>query len=145
MLKNLTKRVKKMFSMRGSKKAQGRRLIYMVLGIVVVYCAYKTMMTPKGRVIEGLENGKKTLVLFHMKGCGHCDKMMPEWDAFEKDNNTGVSSKKLERSEAGGLLEKHNVGGFPTILLLDNNDNKVAAYNGERTKQGFLAFCDKNK
>ena len=68
---------------------------------------------------------------------------MPEWDAFEKENNSNIQTKKLEQSEAGDLLQKHGIGGFPTIMLLDHNNNKVADYVGARSKSGLLDFCKK--
>ena len=121
-----------------------KMLSYLVI-VVVIYIIYKLgeSLMAKSKV-EGLEGGKKTLVLFHMNGCGHCVKMMPEWDAFEKENDSGILTKKLERGEAGDLLKKHSVSGFPTILLLDANGNKVSDYSGERTKTGLLGFCNEN-
>ena len=146
MLKKIFNKIKNTLSIKGGKRVKGRRIIYAVVGVLAVYWVYKTMTKNRGRVvIEGLANGDKKLVLFHMKGCGHCDSLMPDWDAFEKKNTSNIATQKLERTEAGGLLEKHKIDGFPTILLLDKNDNKVSAYNGERTTQGLIDFCNKNE
>ena len=142
MLNNITKTLGKALGMKGKK--QLLCIHYMILAIlaVAIYYLYQHVTnTHTHMTIEGLSNGKKTLVLFHMKGCGHCVKLMPEWDAFEKENKSGIQTKKLEQSEAGGLLERHKIGGFPTIMLLDDNNNKVADYEGERTKKGLMAFC----
>ena len=132
----------------GLKKRRGKtsmRLIYGIVGVLVVYYIYLSVCKNRKASYnafyqEGFEN-KKTLVFFHMNGCGHCTKMMPEWHAFEKENNTGVATKKLERGQAGSLIEKHKIQGFPTIMLLDNNDNKIKDYSGPRTKSGLLEFC----
>ena len=57
-----------------------------------------------------LENfgNPKTLYYFHMNGCGHCKKFSPTWDQFASKYNGNVQLKKLERAEAGGLLEKYD-------------------------------------
>lgn len=142
-MNRIAKEMSKQFNLKGGAKKQCMRCIYILAGMAVIYFAYTIIIKPKTS-IEGLANGGKTLVMFHMNGCGHCVKLMPEWNAFEKENNTGILTKKMERGEAGDLLEKHNISGFPTILLLDHKNNKVADYGGERTKKGLLAFCQKH-
>ena len=89
--------------------------------------------------IDGF-TGASEFVLYHMKGCPHCTKMMPEWSKFEANNQTGIKTRKVEKSENPSEVSKHGITGFPTILLL-NGGNKVKAYNGPRTAQGFNAFC----
>lgn len=145
MIKNLQKNLTKVIFPKSRGIPESMKLLSYLVILVVIYLVYKLVekLMCKNKV-EGLEGGKKTLVLFHMNGCGHCVKMMPEWDAFEKENDSGILTKKLERSEAGDLLKKHNVKGFPTILLLDTNGNKVSDYNGERSKAGLIHFCNEN-
>ena len=41
---------------------------------------------------EGFEG--KQLVFFHMNGCGHCKKMMLEWEKLESTYSGEVSLKK---------------------------------------------------
>ena len=121
-------------------------MVQIALGlIIVVGVRYLIQLLQYQYYSSSLENfsNPKKLVYFHMNGCGHCTKMMPEWHAFEKENNTGVATKKLERGQAGSLIEKHKIQGFPTIMLLDNNDNKIKDYSGPRTKSGLLEFCKK--
>ena len=89
---------------------------------------------------EGLTN-KKEFVLVHMNGCGHCKTLMPEWNAAAKENKSGIPMRSVEMNEDDGpeLCDKHNITGFPTMILLDNGE-KVSDYNGERDKSGLLAF-----
>lgn len=94
---------------------------------------------------EGLVGGGgNEMVLFHMTGCGHCKKMMPEWDKFANSGAAGVKCTKIERKENPSLLKKHGVSGFPTILMLDSKKNKVATFNGARNAAGFAAFAKQN-
>ena len=93
--------------------------------------------------IEGY-TGASEFVLYHMKGCPHCTNMMPEWSKFVSNNKTGVKTRKVEASDAPAEVKKQGVSGFPTLLLLDGQGNKVKAYNGPRTAKGFSSFCSKN-
>lgn len=88
-----------------------------------------------------LENfgNPKTLYYFHMNGCGHCKKFSPTWDQFASKYNGNVQLKKLERAEAGGLLEKYEIQGFPSIILVDDKGQKKE-FNGDRTVSGLESF-----
>ena len=91
-------------------------------------------------VYEGLVgSGGNEVVLFHMNGCGHCKNMMPARDKWSA--GTSHKSRKLERSQAGDLLTKHGVRGFPTILALDGAGNKLGTFSGSRNAAGFEAFA----
>ena len=49
--------------------------------------------------------------------------------------------KKLERKEAGDLLQKYEVKGFPTVLLIDEQGNKKE-FQGDRTIKGLEGFIN---
>ena len=93
--------------------------------------------------VEGYE-GQKELLLLHMEGCPHCIKLMPEWNAFASENDTGIGTRAIERKEAPSLLQKYGVTSFPTVLLVDGSGNKLSTYDGARTKTGLLQFCREN-
>ena len=75
-----------------------------------------------------------------MNGCGHCKKMMPEWDKFQQNAPQNVKVSKVEQAEKPDLLEKLGIQGFPTIKLF-NNGKPVKDYNGERTAEAFASFA----
>ena len=89
---------------------------------------------------EGLDSGKE-LVLVHMNNCGYCKKMMPEWKKCKKENNTGITMLDYEMNSSNGkdLVNKYNIKGFPTILLIENG-KKLDTYDGERTSESILEF-----
>ena len=84
------------------------------------------------------------MLLLHMEGCPHCVELMPEWNKFTKMNDTSIQTKSVEMNEDKSLVKKYNVDGFPTILLLNSNGDKIKTYDGERTSQGLLNFCRQN-
>jgi thiol-disulfide isomerase/thioredoxin len=88
-------------------------------------------------VFEGFEGGVegKELVLFHWNNCGHCKKMMPEWDKFAAEDI--IATRKVEKDD-GEDLSQYDINGYPTILLLDSSSkSKIALYEGPRTAKGF--------
>jgi thiol-disulfide isomerase/thioredoxin len=129
---------KRFFKFKFKNKLHILLLIILVIGIL--YIASK--FSKKCLNIEGFE-GKKELLLLHMDGCGHCEKLMPHWAAAEKDNDTDIKMRSVEQSKGDGpaLCKKHKVSGFPTILLLDGGE-KVDTYDGDRTKSGLMSYLN---
>ena len=78
--------------------------------------------------VEGfhdVSHGKR-VILFHWKDCGHCKKMMPEWQRFVKlnANNSKVKIETIEKDDAPELIQKYNVQGFPTIIAIKMEKSK---------------------
>ena len=46
---------------------------------------FSTLQIPGlSKNLEGFQgNGNKTFLFIHMKGCGHCEAMKPEWDKLK--------------------------------------------------------------
>ena len=67
--------------------------------------------------------------------------MMPEWEKCKKQNNTGIKIVDYEMNTTKGkdLVKKHNINGFPTIILIENG-KKLDTYDGERKSESILEF-----
>ena len=107
-------------------------LLAVIGTIIVLNCYIKSR--------EGFE-GAKELLLLHMNGCGHCEKLMPEWQDFVSKNDTSIKTRAVEMNEDPSLVKKHNVQGFPTLLLLGENGKKLDTYDGPRTTAGLFKYC----
>jgi len=81
------------------------------------------------------------MVLCHMNSCGHCKKMMPEWDKFVSQGK--IKTRKIEVSQDEDFMRQHDVTSFPTILLLDKNGKKIDEYQGERDASSFAEYAAK--
>lgn len=78
---------------------------------------------------------------YYMEQCGHCKRFSPEWDNFVQSYTGPVTLRKVEMSEAGDDLEKYNIRGFPTILIVDDN-GEFKDYDGPRTSEALTKFLD---
>lgn len=116
---------------------------FLISVIVFSLVGYVLSLTRNGSTKEGFK-GRKSLLLLHMEGCGHCEKLMPEWDKFTKMNNTSITTKAVEKDDDRALVKRYGVEGFPTILLLDSNGKKLDTYSGPRNAQGLLDYCQQN-
>jgi len=93
-----------------------------------------------GNDVSRLQNDKseKKIVYFYMEGCGHCKEFAPTWDKFIK--TSPIPTYKIESKGSDSMLQKYNISGFPTIVLLDSKNELIKTLNGERTLEGLNAF-----
>jgi thioredoxin domain-containing protein 5 len=80
-----------------------------------------------------------TCTYYYMNECGHCKRFAPEWDNFVQSYTGPVTLRKVEMSEAGDDLEKYNIRGFPTILVVDDK-GEFKEYDGPRTSEALTKF-----
>ena len=112
-------------------------ILYIAALIVVFYYFNKYVLTNMN--IENFENdGKKKVVYFYMNGCPHCDSFSPIWDEFKQTSK--LPTHKIESADAGEMMSKYKISGFPTIILLDENNNKLKELEGPRTIAGLNAM-----
>ena len=118
---------------------KNKTLVMLVKLVIAIFICYLFLSIFR-KCNEGFE-GRKELLLLHMDGCPHCVTLMPHWEAAKSENKTKVVMTNYERSDKKGaeLCKKHNVTGFPTILLL-NGENKKDVYKGERSKGAILNY-----
>ena len=90
--------------------------------------------TMGGNVKGKDESGKINMVFYYAPWCGHCKKMMPEWNKLEKmhANNPNVSVTKVNSDENPEEIKKQNISGFPTIKM-----NGKEVKNSPRTAEGL--------
>ncbi len=86
-----------------------------------------------------LQQKQPALVAFVMDGCGHCERMKPNFD--EAARNAKIALIMIERGQAGALPQKYGVRGFPTIALFRGGE-LVKMYSGDRSAQSLAEFAN---
>ena len=117
------------------------KLIAGLIFIAVIKCCIDIYIySNKPKPFEEFSNPKE-LIYFYMDGCGHCKTFSPIWDEFTNNYKGNLRIKKYERKQAGDMIDKFQIQGFPTILLIDEQGNKKE-FNGDRTVKGLEQFVN---
>jgi thiol-disulfide isomerase/thioredoxin len=88
------------------------------------------------RLEEVLKSGEWTLFMAWAKWCPHCHTMMPHFDAAAKSPNRSIQAVKVEETMLPAVnqminnkinksAKPLNVEGYPSIILIDKQGNKV--------------------
>jgi thiol:disulfide interchange protein len=111
--------------------------------LILLFILYKLKVFKfknTGTFREGVENMNDpkgtppklaTVMMFSAGWCPHCKIAKPEWDAFDSKNTELVNGYKVntlhvdctddENQLSRKLMDKFNVSGFPSVLLLKDN------------------------
>ena len=96
---------------------------------------------------EVLDNDKDVMLVFYAPWCGHCKKLLPEYEKAAnklKEKNPKVVLAKMDATE--NEVEGVEITGFPTIKFYpgDKKDRRPKDYSGERTMDGIIKFLQDN-
>ena len=126
--------------------------VALAVAVVVAILAYLGLLVSGGGMrydgFTGVGPNDPTFTLFYMNGCPHCEDIMPDFSKWAAAgqflaNDKSVKIRKLEREEAGPLLDQKNIKGFPTFVLT-TADGRDIEYEGERSSSGYEEFILKN-
>lgn len=126
-------------------------LIYLALGLILLYVIVYYVLPSNGLFKENFENANvdsmnndnsTKLVYFYMNGCGHCKNFTPIWDQFCSANSSSIKTYKFEQAQVREQITEYNISGFPTILLLDENNAKIDEYSGERSVEALTSYVN---
>ena len=87
----------------------------------------------------------KKIILLHLNGCEPCDefkKMFEQVSNLDKYNEISFESYDIEDDESSKLVEKYQVHGIPTTILLDANDEVIEKIIGNIEKDELIEIID---
>lgn len=116
------------------KSHRAFKLLVVVLVLFVIYRVFFRKVS----MFETFGN-PASCTYYYMTNCGHCKQFTPEWDKFVQNYRGDVKMRKVEMNEAGDDLEKYNIKGFPTVLIMDES-GETKEYDGPRTADGLNKY-----
>ena len=107
------------------------------------------LLNSKNICEEFYSNKNYSLEYYYMDGCGHCEEFSKSgiWEKLEKNHSDKCKFEKYNMKDNINRVEKFNIKGFPTILLIDKSDNKdkmVKAFEDARTYTNLEKFIINN-
>jgi hypothetical protein len=148
---NILKDIRKQVSFKLSRQT----IIYLVIVLLFIYFITYYMLPSNMSFKENFDmfntnsspdamtsDNSTKLVYFYMNGCGHCNNFTPIWDEFCSANSTTIKTYKFEQSQVQEQIKSYNISGFPSVLLLDENNAKIDEYNGQRTVEALTSYVN---
>ena len=127
-----------------TKPSNINKVLFLLGFLLVLFLVHKHFLSQEGfeSTPEELEENvaaKKSMVLFHADWCGHCKKLMPQWDQLSSKWNDTQDEVQFIKVECGNpkeneehrkIMEKYNIQGYPTIYTFENGPGEE--YKGAR-------------
>lgn len=85
-----------------------------------------------------LDASQTWLVAFTAPWCGHCQELAPVW-AAASHSLSGARLAKVDTDASPGLVDRYNISGLPTVLLLSPT-GPVHKHKGTRDAASFQRF-----
>ena len=93
---------------------------------------------------EKLQEKEFALIEFFAPWCGHCKKLVPEYNKLAEKfaTNEKVNIFKVNGDQESDVMSKFEIQGFPTIKLFKNG-KFFRDYDGERTADAIASWLHK--
>lgn len=117
---------------------------------IAVFFVY-TFYIKNNKKAKELFTSPKELIFFKANWCGHCQRFKPVWDEvvsecnkYDKYSHVRMTELDIDTDSAKPLMQKHNVRGFPHVVLVGEESTDDKVFQRNRTKEELLAFLDEN-
>ena len=138
-------------------------MIAVLLLILAIFYVFKNYVQPKmdpdyvanREYVPGDQREDVTeyidVLMFTVDWCPHCKKAKPVWNEFAgtydqkvvngyKINVKTINCTNDEDTEVKNMVDKYDIEGFPTIILIINN--QTIAFDAEATTENLEQFVD---
>jgi len=91
-----------------------------------------------------LNKNLPSIILFYAEWCGHCTRLIPIWDAFEKIvNKNKCNILKISCVQKEEMCNKISfIKGYPTIAFIPLNSTEPILFKDERTPDNLISFIN---
>lgn len=94
------------------------------------------------------DNSDSKLTMYFVDWCPHCTNAKPDFESMKavsplQVNGKPVSINMVNPESNPDAAAGKPVKGYPTILL-EKSSGEIVEYNGERNKDGYMAFLKEN-
>lgn len=91
---------------------------------------------------------KPHLVLFYAPWCGHCQRLMPDYNTLAEKYNGELKQErvviaKVDCTKETALCSSNDVTGYPRLLFFWSDPNVFAKFKGKRDLPGLEEFVEK--
>jgi thioredoxin-related protein len=122
-------------------------LLVVLIGFVyLIYTSQKEGFSiKKHNLVKNIADEKleeRNFIFCSLNGCPHCENAKDEWEKVVKKNKTDVKLCLVERNDNPEFMEKLDIEGYPTFVVVDENGDKINEYNGPRNSKAMLLFIN---
>jgi len=107
---------------------KNKLVILIILALLTLSVVFISLYVEK----EHFTHDNSKMVLYHLNGCHHCEKLMPVWNKLKQTH--GAHMVEYEATAHPELMKAHGIHSFPTIMKGQHK------YEGPRTAEGLLGF-----
>ena len=84
------------------------------------------------------------IVAFYAPWCGHCQKLLPEWNAAATQLKGQIKLAKVDATVNQQLASRYQIQGYPTIKIFppgEKTQSNIEEYNGPRDEDGIVQYA----
>ena len=77
---------------------------------------------------------------FYAPWCGHCQRLVPEWEKLARSFDTIVNIGSVDMTTDQSVGAAYNIQGFPTLKFFGEDKTKPIDYSGSRSASDMITF-----
>ena len=130
-----------------NKLTQTQKMLVVAVVGLLVYYLWSQSQTPRAEsFLPQQQQDKPTnvvIVLFHVKWCPHCKRVLPMWERYMQRNLSKFAA--VDCDEKVELAKIHGVTAYPTIKCLPhglNSTEDAVEYKGDNSPEDIEKFVN---
>ena len=123
---------------------------YLALGVLLVLAVVAqaeeqsdVLILTDSTIDQALKDNEFILVEFYAPWCGHCKKLVPEYEkaaTLLKENGSVAKIAKVDATVEKNSASKFGIRGYPTLLFFKGGE-QLEKYSSQRTAEAIVEYC----